>query len=79
MSFSFIRLKTGVNPHRLGLLSDLLQNFPQDLGAMEKDRHIDTDLFKLFLSSEAYLEYAREYLSEDQIDSVHIPQYLDTK
>lgn len=39
---------------------------------MEKDEHIDSDLFKLFLESGAYLEYAEEYLLPDQINAVDL-------
>ena len=48
------------------------------MGFMLQDQHIDPDLFRLFLSSGAYLEYAREYLHPDQIDDVDITQYLDS-
>ncbi len=48
------------------------------MGFMEKDNHIDSNLFKLFLSSGAYLEYAREYLLPDQVDEVDISQYLES-
>jgi hypothetical protein len=47
------------------------------MGFMAKDQHIDTDLFRLFLSSGAYLEYAREYLQPEQIDDVNLSQYLN--
>lgn len=43
---------------------------------MEQNRHIDSDLFKLFLTSGVYLEYAEQYLLPEQIDSVDITQYL---
>ena len=43
---------------------------------MEKDKHLDPDLFRLFLSSGAYLEYAKEYLRPDQIDEVDLSKYL---
>ncbi len=46
------------------------------MGFMEKDKHIDSELFHLFLTSGAYLEYAREYLLPDQIDDVDISQYV---
>ncbi len=46
------------------------------MGFMEKEQHIDPDLFRLFLASGAYLEYAREYLQPDQIDEVDLSQYL---
>jgi HD-GYP domain-containing protein (c-di-GMP phosphodiesterase class II) len=44
---------------------------------MKKDRHIDPDLFDLFLSSGAWLEYGRQYLQAEQIDEVDISEYLD--
>lgn len=43
----------------------------------KKDRHIDADLFDLFLTSGVYLEYARKYLRPDQLDEVDIRQYLE--
>jgi HD-GYP domain-containing protein (c-di-GMP phosphodiesterase class II) len=43
---------------------------------MVKDGHIDADLFKLFLTSGNYLEYANTYLKAEQIDEVDITQYL---
>ncbi|NQZ50801.1 MAG: HD domain-containing protein [Moritella sp.] len=46
------------------------------LSLMSKDRHLDSDLFKLFLSSGIYLEYAHKYLQPEQIDNVDISEYL---
>lgn len=46
------------------------------MGFMVKDSHIDPDLFRLFLSSGVYLDYAREYLDPEQIDGVDISEYL---
>ena len=46
------------------------------LSFMSKDRHIDSDLFKLFLSSGIYLKYAHKYLKPEQIDNVNISEYL---
>lgn len=43
---------------------------------MVKDNHIDADLFKLFLTSGVYLQYAQHYLLADQIDEIDISQYL---
>lgn len=43
---------------------------------MKEDSHIDPDIFSLFLESGAYLEYAEQYLAQDQIDEVDIRQYL---
>lgn len=42
----------------------------------KKDRHIDPDLFDLFLRSGVYLRYAQRYLSPEQIDPVDIQPYL---
>ncbi len=42
----------------------------------KKDKHIDADLFDLFLTSGVYLEYAKKYLRQDQIDEVDIKPYL---
>ncbi len=47
------------------------------LGFMRNDRHIDADLFELFLRSGVYLEYARQFLSPEQIDEVNIEEYLN--
>ena len=47
------------------------------MGFMLKDQHIDGDLFRLFLSSGVYRQYAEEYLLPDQIDEVDISQYLE--
>ncbi|MCC9661403.1 hypothetical protein LPA49_12655 [Pseudoalteromonas sp. MB41] len=46
------------------------------LAKMVDDDHIDRDVFKLFLSSGIYLEYAKRYLSPEQIDNVDIAKYL---
>ncbi len=46
------------------------------MGFMNKDSHIDPDLFRLFLTSGVYLDYAREYLDPEQIDNVDISEYL---
>ena len=45
-------------------------------GEFMKEEHIDPDLFELFLRSDVYLEYAQEYLEEEQIDEVDINNYL---
>ncbi len=43
---------------------------------MRDDNHICPQLFDLFLSSGVYREYAREFLSPEQIDDVEPSQYL---
>jgi hypothetical protein len=47
------------------------------LSFMVKDQHLDKDLFKLFLSSGIYKEYANKYLLDEQIDEVDISLYMD--
>lgn len=46
------------------------------LSFMVKDKHIDPDIFKLFLKSGAYKEYSSKYLKEEQIDDVDISKYI---
>jgi HD-GYP domain-containing protein (c-di-GMP phosphodiesterase class II) len=46
------------------------------LAAFKKKRHIDPDLFDLFLTSGVYRRYAERRLSPEQIDSVDISRYL---
>ncbi len=43
---------------------------------MVQERHIDGDIFKLFLTSGIYLDYARQYLKPEQIDEVDINKYI---
>ncbi|KAB2920025.1 MAG: GAF domain-containing protein [Dechloromonas sp.] len=47
------------------------------LSFFKKDRHIDPDLFDLFLTSGVYRQYAERYLKPEQIDDVDIGQYVD--
>ncbi|MCK5870336.1 MAG: HD domain-containing protein [Methyloprofundus sp.] len=44
---------------------------------MVKDKHIDPDVFRLFLSSGIYQQYAEQYLNPVQIDEVDISQYCN--
>ena len=43
---------------------------------MRNDKHIDTELFDLFLTSGVYAKYAKWNLKPEQIDAVDISQYL---
>ena len=43
---------------------------------MVKDAHLDGDLFRLFLESGVYMEYAEKYLLPSQIDDINIADYL---
>lgn len=40
------------------------------LARMRDDGHIDPELFEVFVREEAYLEYAREHLTPEQVDAV---------
>jgi HD-GYP domain-containing protein (c-di-GMP phosphodiesterase class II)/HAMP domain-containing protein len=46
------------------------------LHRMKIERHVDPDLFDLFLSSGVYLEYARRYMSPELIDAVDVSAYV---
>jgi HD-GYP domain-containing protein (c-di-GMP phosphodiesterase class II) len=43
---------------------------------MRNDRHIDAQLFDLFLTGGVYLQYAKKFLAPEQIDAVNIADYL---
>jgi HD-GYP domain-containing protein (c-di-GMP phosphodiesterase class II) len=47
------------------------------MGFMKQDRHIDPELFELFLTSGVYLDYGRKFLEPEQLDEVDIAEYLD--
>ena len=47
------------------------------MGFMRKDQHIDPEIFKLFLESGVYRQYAEAFLSPEQIDEVDIEPYLE--
>jgi len=46
------------------------------LSFMVKDKHLDEDIFKLFLKNDLHNIYAKRYLKPEQIDSVDIEEYL---
>ena len=46
------------------------------LSFMSRDGHIDPNLFRLFLSSGLYLQYAKKFLKPEQIDEVDVEHYL---
>jgi response regulator RpfG family c-di-GMP phosphodiesterase len=46
------------------------------LSFFKKDKHIDAELFDLFLSSGVYQRYAERFLRPDQIDAVDIAKYI---
>jgi hypothetical protein len=46
------------------------------MSLMKKDKHLDPDLFDLFLKSGVYRQYAEQFMKSEQIDDVNIEQYL---
>ncbi len=48
------------------------------LHTMKKNRHIDPDIFELFLSSGVYLQFAEKYLLPEQIDTVNVSHFIDS-
>ncbi len=47
------------------------------LSFFKKDKHIDPDLFDLFLTSGVYKRYAEKYLPPEQIDEVDIGKFVN--
>ena len=43
---------------------------------MVKDKHIDADLFELFVKEKIYLQYGKNYLKKEQIDEIDEEQIL---
>jgi HD-GYP domain-containing protein (c-di-GMP phosphodiesterase class II)/ABC-type amino acid transport substrate-binding protein len=46
------------------------------LHKMVLDRHLDKDCFELFIRDKVYLQYARQFLSPEQIDEVDTTKYF---
>ncbi len=46
------------------------------LSFFKKDKHVDPDLFDLFLTSGVYKRYAERFLKPEQVDEVDITPYL---
>lgn len=46
------------------------------MAALKRKRHIDPDLFDLFLTSGAYRRYAERFLKPEQIDEVDINRFI---
>ncbi|MDD5298677.1 MAG: metal-dependent phosphohydrolase [Rhodocyclaceae bacterium] len=46
------------------------------MSRMQREQHIDGELFALFLRSGAYLDYARRYMQPEQIDAVDVEALL---
>ena len=65
----FEALTAGDRPYKKGML---LSQALKILGRMKVEKHIDPDLFDVFMNQEIYLKYANEYLSKDQIDEINL-------
>ena len=48
------------------------------MARMSRERHIDPDLFELFLTSGVYRDYAERFVMPEQIDEVDVARYLGT-
>ncbi len=48
------------------------------MAKMSRERHIDPDLFELFLNSGVYRAYAAIFLLPEQIDDIDVSRYLGT-
>ncbi|MDG4551194.1 MAG: HD domain-containing phosphohydrolase [Candidatus Contendobacter sp.] len=60
-------------PYKLGkTLSEALRI----MARMSQDQHIDPELFELFLRAGVHQQYAARFLRPEQIDTVHIEDYL---
>jgi hypothetical protein len=47
------------------------------MSLMVNDQHLDPELFRLFLESGVYRDYAQKYLLPAQVDDVDIASYLN--
>lgn len=45
---------------------------------MKQDGHICPDLFELLLTSGIYMEYAKKYMREEQLDDVDVSKYISS-
>ncbi|HLY44049.1 MAG TPA: HD domain-containing phosphohydrolase [Stellaceae bacterium] len=48
------------------------------MASMSRERHIDPDIFELFLNSAVYRDYAEKFVAADQIDTVDVARHLGT-
>jgi HD-GYP domain-containing protein (c-di-GMP phosphodiesterase class II) len=46
------------------------------MDALRNDKHIDSELFEIFLSSGIYMDYAKRHMEPYQIDEVDISKYV---
>ncbi|MBN2568594.1 MAG: GAF domain-containing protein, partial [Deltaproteobacteria bacterium] len=62
---TFEALTASDRPYKKG---NTLSQAMQILGLMVKDRHLDADLFELFMKDKIYMDYAKKELDPKQID-----------
>lgn len=58
------------------VVSKVLSKAIRSMGVMKRDRHIDPDLFDLFLTSGTFRRYAERFLRPEQIDEVDVRNHL---
>jgi len=46
------------------------------LSLFKKDKHVDAELFDLFLSSGVYRRYVERYLKPEQLDEVDVTKFV---
>jgi HD-GYP domain-containing protein (c-di-GMP phosphodiesterase class II) len=63
-------------PDRTYKKAKTLSDAVKILSFFKKDRHVDPDLFDLFLTSGVHLRYARRFLKPEQIDEVDVAGYV---
>jgi HD-GYP domain-containing protein (c-di-GMP phosphodiesterase class II) len=69
----FEALTAGDRPYKT---AQTLSESVKILWFMKKDKHVDPDLFNLFLRSGTYKDYAEQFLRPEQMDEVDISKYL---
>jgi len=69
----FETLTSSNRAHKKGkTLSEVISQ----MDTLRNDKHIDSDLFEIFLSSGIYMDYAKKHMEPYQIDEVDISKYL---
>ena len=65
----FEALTAGDRPYKKAMPLSVALNI---LGKMKEDNHIDPDLFDVFINQQVYMQYARKFLGDDQIDEIDL-------
>ncbi len=73
ISDKFETLTSANNAHKKGkTLSEVISI----MDTLRNDKHLDSDLFEIFLSSGIYIDYAKKHMEPYQIDEVDISNYV---